>query len=450
MLAIAGAAALGATSVLVSTVDVKTILAEAALLANEGWIMSGTGVPDPTVGDYMSQVENLYLQPFSTYDFHGLLTPEEFCPPICFPGPPGHPEWTNLNFGDSLNVGAQQLDDAIVPQLENGDNVVVFGYSQSAVIATMEMQNLIENPPGGDFDPSNLHVVVIGSPNNPIGGMLDRFDFPNGLDGEPQHLPFLNVPLSIGPTPTDAFATDVYTATYDGWANFPADPTNLLAVINALVGVQTVHGLYPHPGTTLDIDNIVDLGTIGETHFYSIPAPLPLLAFLHDAGPAGQFFYDAFAPGMALGINWAYGNPGDPFVGVNGTDAIGPWQVNASGELVESDVFGFFPKMDPLQMLAGMQYAGVQSFVGPINVLLDEAGQSPIPQSVVDSMLSGYNFTNELDQLLLNSWSDLAESLNLSDILGPDAIFDGAPLISGEPLLALIGFGFDIFNFFGA
>lgn len=452
LLAISGAAAVGATSVLVSMFGVKTIFGEAALLANEGWIMSGTGVPDPTVGDYMSQVENLYLQPFSTYNFQGLLTPEEFCPPICFPGPPGHPEWTNLNFGDSVTVGAQQLHEAIVPQLENGDNVVIFGFSQSATVATLEMQNLIDNPPEGDYDPSNLHVVLIGDPNNPIGGILDRFDFPDSLDGSPQHLPFLNVPLGMGPTPTDVFSTDVYTGAYDGWANFPADPTNLLAVINALVGIQTVHPFYPDPtpGVNLDIDNIVDLGTIGDTHFYNIPAPLPLLAFLYDGGPAGQFFYDAFAPTMALGINWAYGNPGDPFVGVNGTDAIGPWQVNASGELVESDVFGFFPKMDPLQMLAGMQYAGVQSFVGPINNLLEDAGQSPIPQSVIDSMLAGYTFTNEVDQLLLNGWSDLAESLNVSDILGPDAIFDGAPLISGEPLLALVGFGFDIFNVFGA
>jgi hypothetical protein len=34
--------------------------------------------------------------------------------------------------------------------------------------------------------------------------------------------------------------------------------------------------------------------------------------------------------------------------------------------------------------------------------------------------------------------------------LGPDAILNGAPLISGQPLIDLVGLGFDFFNFFGA
>ena len=52
---------------------------------------------------------------------------------------------------------------------------------------------------------------------------------------------------------------------------------------------------------------------------------------------------------------------------------------------------GFIRKMDPLQMLAGMEYAAVQTFVGPINDLLQDAGQSPLPTSFVDSLLSGYD-----------------------------------------------------------
>ena len=69
--------------------------------------------------------------------------------------------------------------------------------------------------------------------------------------------------------------------------------------------------------------------------------------------------------------DWGYGNPGDPFVGVNGTDAIGPWQVDATGQLMASGVDGFIPKMDPLQMLAGVEYAAVQTFVGPTNDILE-------------------------------------------------------------------------------
>jgi hypothetical protein len=153
-----------------------------------------------------------------------------------------------------------------------------------------------------------------------------------------------------------------------------------------------------------------------------------------------------------LSDDWAYGNPGDPGAGfeVNGVEPIGvagPWQVDATGQLVASGVAGFIPKMDPLQMLAGMEYAGVQTFVGPINALLQDAGQAPLSASFVNSLLSGYDATNQLDASLLTSWTDLTASM---PSLGPDAILDGSPLISGQPLIDLVGGGFDIFNFFGA
>jgi hypothetical protein len=173
---------------------------------------------------------------------------------------------------------------------------------------------------------------------------------------------------------------------------------------------------------------------------------------MYDGGPAGQFFYDSFSPYATLVDDWAYGNPGDPGAGmpVDGVDPIGvagPWQVDATGQLVASGVDGFIPKMDPLQMLAGVEYATVQTFVGPINDLLQDAGQSPLPQSFVDSLLSGYDVTNQLDTSLLSAWTDLTASI---PSLSPDAILDGAPLISGQPLVDLVGYGFDIFNFFGA
>ena len=120
-----------------------------------------------------------------------------------------------------------------------------------------------------------------------------------------------------------------------------------------------MHPYYPDPtpGVNLDIGpggvGAVDLGTIGDAHFYDIFAPLPSLAFLYDGGPAGQFFYDSFAPFATLVDDWGYGNPGDPFVGVNGMHVIGPWQVDATGQLMASGADGFIPKMDPLQMLAG-------------------------------------------------------------------------------------------------
>jgi hypothetical protein len=442
---------------------VEKVIAQLKLLADEGFIMGGTGNPLPTAS-YISAVENLYLQPspplfpgqptFPGYTFEGLTTPEQFCPfTACPPG--------GLTFGQSLAQGEADLNNAIVPELQDGNNVAVFGYSQSAVIASQVMNNLINNPPPGltSSDLSNLHVVLIGDPNNPIGGILDRFQFPDGIQAfslapAPQHVPFFDIPLNLPPTPTVPIPTTVYTGEYDGYADFPLDPSNILADINALIGIETVHPYYPDPapGVNLDINHIIDLGAIGDAHFYDIPAPLPVLAFMYDGGPAGRFFYDAFDPWMSLINNFAYGNPGDPDAGitVDGVDPIGyagPWQIDATGQLVASGVAGFLPKMDPLQMLAGAEYATVQTFVGPIDDLLHDAGQSPIPQSVVDGLLSGYNFTNDVDQFLLTGWEQLTAGI---PFLGPDAIFDGSPLISGQPLIDLLGGVFDVFNFFGA
>ncbi|MGB6206348.1 PE-PPE domain-containing protein [Mycobacterium sp.] len=431
--------------------EMKAIVAEAKLLANEGWIMGGTGVPTPDQ-NYIDSVESLYLSQFSNYAFQGLTTPEQFCPIICNPSQP------DLTFGDSVNQGVIDLNSVIVPALQGGNNVAVLGYSQSATVATVEMNNLLNNTPPG-VDLSHLNFVLLGDPNSPIGGILDRFPFPDGvgafsLSPEPQHVPFLGIPLGLADTPTTGIASDIYTGEYDGWANFPEDPSNLFADINALIGIQTVHPFYPDPtpGVNLDTTNMVDLGTIGSAHFYDIPAPLPTLAFMFDGGPAGQFFYDFFSPSAILSDDWAYGNPGDPGAGfaVNGVDPIGvagPWEVDATGQLVASGADGFIPKMDPLQMLAGMEYAGVQSFVGPIDDLLKDAGQAPLSQSVVDSLLSGYDATNQLDASLLTSWMDATASI---PSLAPDAILNGAPLISGQPLIDLVGYGFDIFNFFGA
>jgi hypothetical protein len=411
--------------------------------------MGGTGDPTPDPA-YLNSVEGLYLSQFSAYSFDGLTTPEQFCPIVCSAGEP------DLGFGDSVNAGVGDLQGVVVPALQGGNDVAVLGYSQSATVASQLMNELI-NDHQANLD--NLSVTLLGDPNSPIGGILDRFQFPDGvgafsLTPEGQHIPFLDIPMGLATTPTSGIATDIYTGEYDGWADFPEDPSNIFADINALIGIETVHPYYPDPtpGVNLDTTNIVNLGSIGDANFYAIPAPLPTLAFMYDGGPAGQFFYDSFSPYATLVDDWAYGNPGDPGAGmpVDGVDPIGvagPWQVDATGQLVASGVDGFIPKMDPLQMLAGVEYATVQTFVGPINDLLQDAGQSPLPQSFVDSLLSGYDVTNQLDTSLLSAWTDLTASI---PSLSPDAILDGAPLISGQPLVDLVGYGFDIFNFFGA
>jgi hypothetical protein len=459
--AVVGAVVIGVTSMLTSAFGygLRALKAEVALIVNEdlGWIMGGTENPTPDQ-DYLNSVESLYLSqdvpPSSDYTFVPLTTPEQFCPILCNASEP------DLGFGDSVNQGVGDLNSVIVPALQGGNDVAVLGYSQSATVATIEMNDLINNTPA-NVNLNDLSFTLLGDPNSPIGGILDRFHFPDGvgdlsLSPEPQHVPFLDIPLNLADTPTDTFTTDIYTGEYDGWADFPEDPSNLFADLNALIGIETVHPYYPDPTPGVNLDatasDIINLGTIGKTDFFAIPAPLPTLAFMYDGGPAGLFFYDAFNPFASLMDDWGYGNPGDPGAGieVNGVDPIGvagPWTVDATGQLMESGGAGFIPEMDPLQMLAGMEYAGVESFVGPIDDLLQDAGQSPLPTSFVDSLLSGYDATNQLDTSLLTSWTGATASI---PSLAPDAIFSGEPLISAQPLIDLVGYGFDIFNFFGA
>lgn len=445
MAAAACATALSVTPAFQS--GLRTLMAEVGLVANDGWIMGGTGNPIPD-SNYIQSVEQLYLPP--GYNYLPLETPEQFCPIICSASQP------NLSFGDSVNAGVTDLHNAADQELTIGDHVSVLGYSQSATVASQWMNELIADH---QTNLGNLHVTLLADPNNPVSGILDRFQFPDGvgqfsLTPEPQHVPFLGIPMSMDPTPTTGIDTDIYIGEYDGWANFPSDPLNLFAVGNALLGIETVHPYYPDPtpGVNLDVDHIIDLGKIGDTNFYAIPAPLPSLAFMYDGGPAGRFFYDSFNPFASLVNNWGYGNPGDPGagVGIPGADPIGvagPWQVDAYGQLALSDGAGFFDKMDPLQMLAGVEYAAAHTVIDPINDLLADAGQSPLPASFVDALLSPYDLTNQLDVSLLTSWADLTASM---PSLAPDVIFDGSPLISGQPLVDLVGYGFDIFNFFGA
>ncbi|BBX21524.1 hypothetical protein MTER_09350 [Mycolicibacter terrae] len=451
-----GAALLVAASVLAAAGPVSVgppYRPAVALLGYDGWIMGPTSIPDPTVGGYLDEVLARFLQPtppwfpgqptFPGYRFEGLVTPEQFCPLVCLPPPNPY-----LTFAESVARGVEILDSVLVPQLQSGDDVTVFGYSQSATIATQEMVNLIAENPGGAYDPDHLHFVLIGNPNNPLGGILTRFPAYPLLSDQPVHLPFLGIPLSIGPTPTSGFDTDVYTGEYDGLANFPQDPSNLLAMLNALIGTATVHFSY------IDFENLsdtADLGTLGDTDFYLIPQQLPILWPVYQLGDVGKVLGDALAPGLKLAIDWGYGNPGDPFVGVNGTDAVGPWAVTASGRLAEgSGVAGFLLRMDPLQMLAGLQYASVRSFVDPVNDLLGFAGHDPLPDSFVEALLAGYRLTNEVDAYLLGAWQELAVSLDVVDWLGPEAVFNGEPLLSLGPLLDMGAVVFEILNFLGA
>ena len=155
-----------------------------------------------------------------------------------------------------------------------GDEFVVFGYSQSAVIASLLKQKLIDNPiEGPDVAPSHLFFFLLSNPMRPNGGFLSRG--PKGL-----RIPILGVTF-YGATPTNScetgscYETVDVAAQYDGLGGDAAvGLTNVLAVVNAVMGYVLLHGNMQNAS----FDDALYQGSYGDTDYYLVPTPrLPIL-----------------------------------------------------------------------------------------------------------------------------------------------------------------------------
>ena len=115
------------------------------------------------------------------------------------------------------------------------DHLVIYGYSQGAVVANVEKRKLAEQYPAGTKAP-DIDFVLGGDPNLPNGGLLARFP---GL-----YIPILDLSFN-GPAPTDTqFDTVEINRQYDGFADFPLYPLNVIADLNAVAG-RLVRALVP-------------------------------------------------------------------------------------------------------------------------------------------------------------------------------------------------------------
>ena len=143
-----------------------------------------------------------------------------------------------------------------------------------------------------------LEIVVIGNIARPNGGLNGRT---GGLS-----IPILNFPFGPSmPTDTGITTTDI-ALKWDIIADAPLYPLNPLAMLNALLGFEYVHGTYPYPtaatpdgipgGYTPEewqamMDNpenfpdIIDVQEFGDTTYITVtPKVLPLVQPLHDIG----------------------------------------------------------------------------------------------------------------------------------------------------------------------
>jgi PE-PPE domain/PE family len=262
-------------------------------------IMGGTGnpVPDAT---YLNNIYNAYIQPLiapATAIPTGLVTPEQGFPLTGL---------NSLTFDASVAQGVQILQQAIAAQ-PPGTQTTVFGFSQSATIVTDYLNGIANGSIGNPPPPSQLSFVLAGNPNNPDGGLFERFI---GL-----YIPGFNETFN-GATPDLAYPTHIYTIQYDGYADFPRYPLNFLADANAIAGLYYDH-LSPTPGyqsltpeqVATAIVEPVSPGSTGDTTYYMIPTQnLPLLAPLNLPQPV----LNLIQPDLRVLIDLGYGDIGGP------------------------------------------------------------------------------------------------------------------------------------------
>ncbi|MGB9303174.1 MAG: PE-PPE domain-containing protein [Mycobacterium sp.] len=271
--------------------------ASAESAAATSFIMGGTFNPQPAPS-YVAAINNAFIQSnplFAGYTPFGLYTPEGASLPFI----------SGMTMDQSIVLGQTILNNAILAQ-PPGSQTLVVGFSQSATIATLEMRALGALPPGLRPSPADLSFMLLGNPDNPSGGLFERFTF---------NIPFEGV-STYGATPTDTpHPTTIYSAQYDPIAHFPQYPINILADLNAIAGSAYVHPYYWH-FTAEQVQNAVPLATSpgyydngGVTHYYMLATPnLPLLDPVRGLPFVGKPLADLLQPDLTVLVNLGY-NP---------------------------------------------------------------------------------------------------------------------------------------------
>jgi PE-PPE domain len=349
LLASAGASLLGLTSMM---------QAPFAYGDNTAFVIGGSGTPIPDQS-FVDTVEQLFLAPngYADYAPQALATPEG--------NSPLYTPVQSLTLDESEAQGVQILNNSILSQTENGNNVVVYGDSQSSTISSMEMANLLTLPESEQPGLDQLAFVLTGDPNNPAGGLFERFD---GLS-----IPSLGITFN-GATP-DVYPTDIFTQEYDGFADFPQYPIDPFSDLNALLGVYFVHGTYENltlqqvtpvadGGDAIPLPTDPAFGT--ETSYYLIPtADLPLLDPVRDIPIVGNPLADLLQPDLTVLVNIGYGNPDYGYSA--GPDGYLPAN--------EPTPFGLFPDINlstvAQDLLTGAQ-TGWQAFESDISSEISE------------------------------------------------------------------------------
>ena len=287
------AVATGATVVAAALAPTPTAqVGEVALLSTNALIMAGTDMHGVDQA-WVDMAIDGYIRPSLGGDYTGIpvVTPAQFWP---FGGP------DDMFFDLSVLAGTTVIDAAIDATTEP---TVVFGYSQSSVIATAAKRRLAERAADAANAESTPPVsfVMLANLNRPNGGLNARFP---GAFIEKLGWTF----SAAAPTDTGFTTIDV-ARQYDLFADFPRYPLNAIATANAVVAL--LYGAHDYSPVTVDpADPRYDPNTVvqqfGDTTYYFIPTPmLPLLRPLRDLG-FDPVLLDAVEPAMRVLVEFGY------------------------------------------------------------------------------------------------------------------------------------------------
>lgn len=250
-------------------------------------------------------------------------------------------------FETSQQQGVRNIDAALSATLAGlapGEKAVAFGYSSSADVMVRQMRAL-QSQPGGAPDTDRLQFFLMGNPNRPNGGILQRFA---GL-----YVPLLDVVFD-GSTPLDTpYTTTDLSWEYDAASDFPTYPLNLISVVNAVLAASFVHGNYfraEFNGPRAFPDT-----TVGNITYITLQTPhLPLLMPLYDIGFPAPLL-DLIEPALTVMVDWGYDR------------SVGPGTPTTAG---------LFPRIDPVTAAGQL----VDALGAGVNrVLADLAPATPAP-----------------------------------------------------------------------
>lgn len=276
--------------------------AGAPLGAGTALMIGASFVPTPSRG-WMNAFDALYLSPAGfTGTMRPVTTPESLYP---FTLP------FSETFDRSVAQGTQDVLTAVQERLAAGgvdaaDPIVITGWSQGSTVDSAVLAQLAAKGVPAD----DVHLVIVGDPNAPNGGMLERFDVPAGADPDATALG-----MTFGdPTPSDLYPTDVYDMEYDGFADFPQYPINFLSDINAYLGILFNHiayeGLTPeqiHDAVLLPGSRSLGADTLTDYHLIESPS-LPLLDPLRLVPFVGNPLADLLQPDLSVLVDLGYGS----------------------------------------------------------------------------------------------------------------------------------------------